>query len=79
MSVLIKGIEMPESCGVCYLARCPLYHKAEDLQKYCIVVRKYPVPMDKRLDDCPLVEVANTSHGLITINSCTLTPAEEET
>lgn len=55
MSILIKGMEMPESCSVCELCGCYKESKGEvyrcDISMYVI---KY---FEKRLDNCPLVEV----------------------
>ena len=41
MSILIKGMEMPKNCDVCFM------------RDAC----EYSMPLGKRLTDCPLVEV----------------------
>ena len=41
MSILIKGMEMPTSCDVCFM------------RDAC----EYSMPVGKRLTECPLVEV----------------------
>ena len=53
MSVLIKGIEMPKTCTMCWLSPiCPVWVK--EVSRY----KGY----DNRLPNCPLVEVP-TPHG----------------
>ena len=47
MSVLIKGMEMPERCGMCFL-------RAGDC--------KQRIYMEQRPKDCPLIEIP-TPHG----------------
>lgn len=52
MSVLIKGMEMPKTCIMCWLSPiCPVWVK--EVSRY----KGY----DNRLPDCPLVEVS--PHG----------------
>ena len=53
MSVLIKGMEMPKTCTMCWLSPiCPVWVKEVSKHK----------GYDDRLSDCPLVEVP-TPHG----------------
>ena len=62
MSVLIKGMEMPQRCG-----QCKLYHAEHPM--YCMAVEGYrtvgaPYGMP-RPDWCPLVEVKKPHGRLI--------------
>ena len=53
MSILIKGMDMPETCTMCWLSPiCPVWVKEVSRHK----------GYDYRLPDCPLVEVP-TPHG----------------
>lgn len=55
MSVLIKGMEMPKSCSEC--ACCGYYGKGDHV---CDITGKdvvYELSLEKRRDDCPLVEL----------------------
>ncbi len=55
MSILIKGMEMPESCSNCELCAC--YAESKGYVYRCDITM-YPVKyFEKRLDNCPLVEV----------------------
>ena len=54
MSLLIKGMEMPECCEV-----CPCYNWIEDI---CRITESPNDFSDARIEDCPLVEVS-TPHG----------------
>lgn len=54
MSILIKGMEMPEFCEV-----CPCYNWVEDI---CRITDSPNDFTDTRVSDCPLVEVP-TPHG----------------
>lgn len=56
MSILIKGMEMPENCGECLLAK--LSPTGESI--YCNYSLS-TVPWDERPFDCPLVPVPE--HG----------------
>jgi hypothetical protein len=61
MSVLIKGMEMPDSCSVCLLV------SRHNCGTFCRALKAWidddgEVPRDRRRDDCPLVEVP-TPHG----------------
>lgn len=53
MSVLIKGMEIPERCGQCFLrvGNC-----------------KQRIYMERRPKDCPLVEVKKPHGNLVDIN-----------
>lgn len=53
MSILIKGMEMPTTCG-----NCPV-HKlwAEDDEAQCMIKRELWTKYSERNPDCPLVEV----------------------
>lgn len=53
MSILIKGMEMPKSCWVCKLCFCG--YKCEATGESTMTL-----PIDAKLDTCPLVEV---KHG----------------
>ena len=52
MSVLIKGIEMPEDCF-----SCPLKEEG-----FCNITNAYAGGINERNSDCPLVELPET-HG----------------
>ena len=55
MSVLIKGMKMPEHCGYCRFSYDGICHALQRV--------KYPQDMkDGKLADCPLVEIP-TPHG----------------
>lgn len=58
MSILIKGMEMPTTCG-----NCPI-HKlwAEDDEAQCMIKRELWTKYSKRNPDCPLIEVPD-GHG----------------
>ena len=59
MSVLVKGMEMPQGC---YLTASP-WHCIFCEGLMCNLLKKYAPPRcDERLKDCPLVEVP-TPHG----------------
>ena len=53
MSILIKGMEMPESCDTCFLSKWDTCNE----RFYCM------------FDDCPLVEVPAPHGDLIDIDS----------
>lgn len=60
MAVLIKGLEMPESCAKCRL-------RGGSFGTFCNVLHEYidntcGVPRNKRMDNCPLIPIA-TPHG----------------
>ena len=65
MSVLIKGMEMPDSCIDCRFGKETNY--AGDFEEKCLVNDKYGyVSIRKpRLETCPLVEVKEP-HGDLT-------------
>ena len=53
MSVVVKGMETPKNCVDCYLERCGI----------CIPTGKVmSMSWERRLDDCPLVELPE-KHG----------------
>lgn len=54
MSILIKGIEMPKSCG-----KCPMFYQR---LWYCNLEHRTVDNDDERSDWCPLIEV-KTPHG----------------
>lgn len=58
MSILIKGMEMPTTCG-----NCPV-HKlwAEDDEAQCMIKRELWTKYSKRNPDCPLIEIPD-GHG----------------
>lgn len=59
MSVLIKGMKMPERCEGCLMYR----HNAEYDYAYCCVSSVYVLGHgNARVNNCPLVEVP-TPHG----------------
>lgn len=57
MSVIIKGLDMPNTCGQCNLRA---FDEWED--EYCTVLCSDIQDHTKRLDSCPLVEIPNP-HG----------------
>ena len=59
MSVLIKGMEMPDSCFHCKLAEVCQHYKAEHYA-------------NKRHDDCPLEEVPETHDKRTETHACDL-------
>lgn len=61
MSVLIRGMEMPERCGVCpcFHANSPIYCQAVPAVMGKRIVSPYGLP---RPDWCPLVELPS-KHG----------------
>ena len=65
MSILIKGMEMPNSCGNCALRRC------NENRTWCSVIGKY-IDFDKEYDgrrsDCPLVEIPTPHSDLVDRN-----------
>lgn len=50
MAVLIKGMEMPESCWVCKLCFCG--YKCEATGESTMTL-----PIDAKLDTCPIIEI----------------------
>lgn len=61
MSVLIKGMEMPTTCG-----NCPV-HKLwpEDDEAQCMIKKELWTKYSKRNPDCPLIEVPDGNGRLI--------------
>ena len=69
MSVLIKGMEMPESCDKCrfcvngFTDEAPMYEcGVQSYDNVSVLVESSGKPFDFRPDWCPLVEVP-TPHG----------------
>lgn len=67
MSVLIKGMEMPESCKECQVSfgygndeYCPFLFEPNDAIEDGLMWKE--CPKEGRLADCPLVEIP-TPHG----------------
>ena len=62
MSVIVKGMEMPDSCIACKFGREVNY--TGDFEEKCLINDKcgYVSVRKPRLDTCPLVEV-KTPHG----------------
>jgi len=61
MSIIIRGMEMPTSCSECAL--CGYYGKGDHV---CDITGKdvvYELSLEKRLDDCPLVEIPPLRRG----------------
>lgn len=63
MAVLIKGMEMPKSCGNCYMFSF--------LSDSCRITNHVTEEMndkmfDRRFDDCPIIEVPEP-HGRLII------------
>lgn len=58
MSVIVKGMEMPKGCGCCSMAS----HCESLLRKIEQTDDELWIPLNYRLDDCPLVEIP-TPHG----------------
>ena len=73
MSVLIKGMDMPECCEV-----CPCYDWKEDI---CRITDSPNDFSDTRVSDCPLVEIP-TPHGRLidadALMECRLEPNHYE-
>ena len=61
MSVLIRGMEMPERCGICpcFHAEWPMYCQAVKADKNKRIVAPYGMP---RPQWCPLIELP-AEHG----------------
>lgn len=63
MSVIVKGMEMPECCAECYFSFVYDVINAEHIEGYGVCMapnrKEYPTIEDvsKRSDDCPLEEV----------------------
>ena len=60
MSILIKGMEMPQGCY-----NCPLQHRGfngSETVHYCYVIAKEVADDGETDTDCPLIEVP-TPHG----------------
>lgn len=67
-SILIKGIEMPETCWECidqcrlvHAAKCTIYDKLYRYHHRLMNIND-PILREKRAEDCPLVEVP-APHG----------------
>ena len=58
MSVLIKGMQMPEDCF-----SCPLKEEG-----FCNITNAYAGQIYKRNSDCPLIEVTEHHGDLIDVN-----------
>lgn len=62
MSILIKGMEIPEGCQKCTFLRKSYFECSPEYQYSCILgAKKIPIPwyyqLHNRADDCPLVEI----------------------
>lgn len=55
MSVLIKGMRIPEDCFSCLLKE----------EGFCNITNAYAVEINERNSDCPLVEIPETHGRLI--------------
>ena len=69
MSILIKGMEMPKSCGNCYMFSF--------LSDSCRITNHVTEEMndkmfDRRFDDCPLISVPEPHGDLIDKNELTM-------
>ena len=62
MSILIKGIDMPKSCGGCEFNYCLEGGSYEWWE--CVILHDDINQFDTRRTDCPLVEIP-TPHGRI--------------
>ena len=61
MSVYIKGMEMPTSCGECELCACYVFEDGTE-EYYRCPITMYPIhDFDERHEHCPLVPVPD--HG----------------
>ena len=65
MSVLIKGMKMPENC-----IRCPFAENVPPGRTRCLITRRmladgYNAPSPERNDHCPLVALPDTHGDLI--------------
>lgn len=57
MSILIKGMEMPTSCGECDLCACYVREDGTE-ENYRCPITMYPIHnFDERHERCPLVEL----------------------
>lgn len=58
MSIIVKGIEMPKSCG-----DCPFVNKFDNPYYYtelCSIKKKKIKDLDSRQDWCPIIECPPT-------------------
>ena len=69
MSVIVKGMEMPESCDKCrfcvngFTDEAPMYEcGAQSYDNVSVLVESGGKPFDFRPDWCPLIEIP-TPHG----------------
>lgn len=65
MSILVRGMDLPTSCGNCHL------RKSNKNRVWCSVVGKYicfETEFFGRLNDCPLIEVESPHGDLIDRN-----------
>ena len=62
MSVLVKGMDMPSSCGDCQFRKRFGYDDEIDCTLIKGAFMAYPESHERRHKDCPLVEV-KTPHG----------------
>lgn len=60
MSILIKGMEMPNTCQICRAARLDRLIDCEEFDRLSIAQRMY-----KRSNTCPLIEVPTPHSDLI--------------
>lgn len=60
MSVIVKGMEMPKGCGCCSMtSHCEFLLRKID---------RLWIPLNYRLDDCPLVEISMPHGRLVDID-----------
>ena len=54
MSVLVKGMEMPQSCY-----DCPFQHpcKNDEDKDYCVVIDDFLYCYNMEANNCPLIEI----------------------
>lgn len=58
MSILIKGMEMPTTCGNCHVHKLWAY----DDEAQCVIKRELWTKYSERNPDCPLIEIPD-GHG----------------
>jgi len=68
MSVIVKGLAMPESCEYCFF--CMYMNCGQDVDYWCGIDNRpiENINIAKRLEDCPLVEMPEKHGRLIDEN-----------
>ena len=77
MSILIKGMEMPTSCGECDLCACYVREDGTE-ENYRCPITMYPIHnFDERHKRCPLVELP--PHGRLIDADALMKKVEHDT